>query len=147
MNIPKHARELAQTFEGFYSHPYLCPAGVPTIGYGTTRYPNGKNVSLADLPITREQAMELMEWELSICLKAVIKYCPVLLVQDEVMLGAIVDFVYNLGAGRLQQSTLRRKINAQDWSAVPTELNKWVFGGGRKLKGLVLRRAAEAAFF
>ena len=70
-----------------------------------------------------------------------------LLVVGEDRLGAIVDFVFNLGAGRLQASTLRRKINAMDWDAVPIELNKWVYGGGKKLKGLVLRRQMEAQFF
>jgi lysozyme len=61
--------------------------------------------------------------------------------------GAIMDFVYNLGVGRLQASTLRRKINVQDWRGAAKELRKWVYGGGRKLPGLVLRREAESIFF
>ena len=58
--------------------------------------------------------------------------------------AAIIDFVYNLGAGQLKGSNLRRRVNAQDWEEVPFELRKWVRGGGRVLRGLVLRREAEA---
>ncbi len=128
-------------------YPYLCPAGVPTLGAGSTRYPNGTKVKLTDPPITKERAYEIMEWELRLSLASTLKYCPILLTTPETWLGAVVDFTYNLGPGRLQQSTLRRKINAQEWDAVPGELNKWVFASGRKLRGLVLRRQAEAAFF
>lgn len=60
-------------------------------------------------------------------------------------LCAIADFAYNLGLGRLKASTLRRKINDEDWEGAKAELAKWVRGGGRVLPGLVLRRAAEAA--
>ncbi len=147
MNIPKNAVDLATAFEGYYPTPYLCPAGVPTIGNGSTIYPNGVKVKLTDPPITEEIAYEIMEWELSKAMAATIKYCPILLTTSETWLGAIIDFVYNLGAGRLQASTLRREINSESWESVPDELNKWVFAGGRKLKGLVLRRAAEASFF
>lgn len=147
MLIPKNTIDLVKTFEGFYSKPYLCPANVPTIGYGSTAYPDGKKVSLKDASITKEQAVDFMTTELSISMMRTIKLCPILLTIDESKLGAIVDFVYNLGAGRLQQSTLRRKINAQQWDDVPKELNKWVYGSGRKLPGLILRRIAEGKFF
>ena len=60
-------------------------------------------------------------------------------------LNAIVDFAYNLGVGRLQTSTLRRKINAQDWQGAKEQLMLWVRGGGRVLPGLVARRKAEVA--
>lgn len=147
MTVPKNAIDLAQFFEGFEPLPYLCPARVPSIGFGSTVYPNGKKVTLQDKPVTRAQATSMMVWELEHSMAATLRLCPVLLSVREEWLGAIVDFTYNLGSGRLQQSTLRRKINARDWKAVPAELNKWVFGGGVKLPGLVLRRKAEAAFF
>jgi lysozyme len=66
---------------------------------------------------------------------------------DAGKLGAIADFCFNLGIGRLQTSTLRRRINQQDWPAAASELQRWVYAGGRKLRGLVLRREAEAAYF
>ena len=61
--------------------------------------------------------------------------------------GAIVSFVFNLGAGSLQRSTLRRKVNRREHEAVPAEFRRWVWAGGRKLKGLMRRREAEAALF
>jgi lysozyme len=66
-------------------------------------------------------------------------------VADANRLAALIDFTYNLGAGHLRSSTLRRKVNAKDWAAMPAELRKWVRGGGRVLPGLVARRNAEAA--
>jgi len=60
-------------------------------------------------------------------------------------LAAIVDFTFNLGAGRLQTSTLRPRVNQRDWAAVARELQRWVYGGGKVLPGLVVRRQAEAA--
>jgi lysozyme len=59
--------------------------------------------------------------------------------------NAIVDFTYNLGVGRLQTSTLRRKINAQDWDGAKEQLMLWTRGGGKVLPGLVRRREAEVA--
>jgi lysozyme len=67
------------------------------------------------------------------------------LLTDERKCNAIVDFVYNLGLGRLQTSTLKRKINQQDWDAAQEQLMLWTKGGGRVLPGLVKRRAAESA--
>lgn len=76
-------------------------------------------------------------------LPAVLRLCPA--VDSPSRLGALVDFAYNAGTGALKASTLRRKVNAGEWGAVPTELRKWVKGGGRVLRGLVIRREAEAA--
>ena len=61
-------------------------------------------------------------------------------------LAAIVDFTFNLGAGRLQTSTLRRRINQRDWPTAASELRRWVYGGGKVLPGLVTRREAEVAW-
>ena len=147
MKIPNNTLELVMSFEGFYATPYLCPANIPTIGYGSIRYPDGKRVSLKDPPITQKTAILYMEEELQRNLVETVRICPILLTAPEKWLGAIVDFVYNLGAGNLQTSTLRRKINAEEWGSVPYELNRWVHGGGKRLRGLVLRRQAEGAYF
>lgn len=141
------AIDLCKHFEGFCAKPYLCPAGVPTIGYGSTYYETGQRVSLSDSPITKESAEMLLRNELrKTYLPGVLRLCPVLATHNE-KLNAIVDFAFNLGVGRLQSSTLRRKINAQDWQGAKTELQKWVRGGGRVLPGLVLRRKAESIYF
>jgi lysozyme len=134
---------LARRFEGCYLRPYLCPAGVPTIGYGATYYEDGSRVTLADPPITIERAESLLLWMIRTkYLPAVIRLCPG--IDDPHRLAAIIDFTFNLGAGSLQVSTLRRRINAGQWDDVPDELRKWVKAGGRVLRGLVLRREAEA---
>ncbi|MGK0674516.1 MAG: lysozyme, partial [Halothiobacillaceae bacterium] len=77
---------------------------------------------------------------------ATLRYCPVLATEPEGRLAAIVDFTFNLGAGRLQTSTLRRRVNQRDWMAAATELRRWVYGGGKVLPGLVTRREAEVAW-
>ncbi|MDW3682923.1 lysozyme [Cupriavidus sp. CV2] len=137
------AAALARRFEGLYLCPYLCPAGVPTIGYGATRYLDGRAVTLNDPPITREVAEAmLLEQVRTIYLPAVLKLCPG--VDTPERLAALIDFAFNLGAGNLRASTLRKRVNAGRWSDVPAEFRKWVRGGGRVLRGLVLRREAEA---
>jgi lysozyme len=145
MSAIQVARDLCLVFEGMYLKPYLCPAAVPTIGVGSTFYESGVRVSLKDPPITRERAMALLEWELEHCLPRVLRLCPGLPAWGEQATGAILDFAFNCGTGALQNSTLRRRINADDDDGARTELMKWVRGGGKVLPGLVRRRAAECS--
>lgn len=135
---------LIRRFEGLRLTPYLCSAGVPTIGYGATFYEDGTKVALTDPAITRERAEALLLWHVrTVFLPQVVRLCPGINSPDR--LAAIIDFTFNLGAGALKGSNLRRRINAQDWDAVPDELRKWIRGGGKVLRGLVIRREAEAA--
>ncbi len=144
--VPQAAIELAKRFEGFEKHvkrgteiaaiPYVCPAGFWTIGYG--------HLCAQDHPpITRDEAEAYLAQDLAKALSATLRYCPVLATEPEGRLSAIVDFTFNLGAGRLQTSTLRRRVNQQDWSSAARELRRWVYGGGKLLPGLVTRREAE----
>lgn len=143
--VPQVAIDLAKRFEGFHrvprydpgrAHPYICPAGYWTIGYGRLCDP--------DHPaITEAKAQAYLTQDLIIAMKATLRFCPVLALESESRLAAIVDFTFNLGAGRLQTSTLRRRVNQRDWDAVSHELRRWVYGGGRVLPGLVARREAE----
>jgi lysozyme len=140
------AAALCRRFEGLFLAPYLCPAGVPTIGYGSTRYPSGRRVALSDARITREQAAALMMHEMrAVCLPAVRRICPG--ADTPGRMAALLDFCYNLGAGNLAASTLRRRVNDGDWIAARRELMRWTKANGRDLRGLVLRRAAEAELF
>lgn len=134
---------LCRRFEGFYSKPYLCPAGIPTIGYGSTFYTSGKPVTLRDAPISKEIAEALLVNQIeNIYLPGTLKICPNLS-NSPTKLAAITDFSYNLGLSRLKSSTLKKKVLVEDWDAVCIELKKWVRGGGRILPGLVARREAE----
>jgi len=140
------AASLCKQFEGFCSRPYLCPAGVPTIGYGSTYYSDGRKVTLQDQPMDEPAASALLMYELQhTYLPGTLRNCPIL-ATDERRLNAVVDFCYNLGIGRLQTSTLKRKINAQDWEGAKEELKKWNKGGGKVLAGLDKRRKAECNF-
>jgi len=145
------AAELCRRFEGFRAEPYICPAGYPTQGYGTVNRPDGRKVSMDDPPITRATAELWLKAELlNTYAPGVRRQCPglyalALLEGDWRTFCAIVDFAYNLGVGRLQTSTLRRKLNAQDWAGAKEQLMRWTRGGGRVLPGLVKRRAAECA--
>lgn len=139
-----YAAELCRRFEGLSLKPYLCPAGVPTIGYGSTRYADGKRVSMSDKQISLRDADELLLTTLrQEYLPGVLSASPNLANYPEIC-AAIVDFAYNLGVSQYRYSTLRRRVEAEDWPSVVTELNKWVYGGGKKLDGLVKRRQAEA---
>ena len=95
--------------------------------------------------MTEVEAENYLAADLAVALSATLHHCPVLLNQPENRLAAIVYFTFNLGAGRLQTSTLRRRINQMDWAAAALELRKWVHGGGRVLPGLVARQQEEIA--
>jgi lysozyme len=137
------AAALCKQFEGFRGKPYLCPAGVPTIGFGSTYYIDGRKVALTDETISETIAETILLHELHhTYLPGVLRNCPVLLT-DEKKCNAIVDFAYNLGTGRLQTSTLKRKINSGSWEEAKEQLLLWTKGGGRVLPGLVKRRTAE----
>lgn len=138
------AMSLVVRFEGLHLRPYLDPVGIPTIGLGTTVYPNGRRVTLLDSAISEEEAIILAKWYLrSNCLPVILKVCPELDTPEK--LAAILDWSYNLGVSRLYASTMRRRINQKRWSDVRYEITRWVYARGRKLRGLELRRAAEAA--
>lgn len=143
--VPQAAVDLAKRFEGFHrvprvdaghAHPYICPAGYWTIGYGHLCSPTHP-------PITEAEAEVYLARDLQTALMATLRYCPVLATEPEGRLGAIVDFTFNLGAGRLQTSTLRRRINQRNWANAANELRRWIYGGGKVLPGLVARRESE----
>lgn len=146
IEVPKAAIELAKRFEGFERKvkrgieitavPYICPAGFWTIGYGHLCDPKHS-------PITEAEAEVYLARDLQSALAATLRYCPVLATEPESRLAAIVDFTFNLGAGRLQTSTLRRRVNQRDWGLAEHELKRWVYGSGGVLPGLISRRQAE----
>jgi len=131
---------LIRFFEGLRLKVYLCPAGVWTIGYGST----GPDITAKTKRVTAEWAEERMTADAARFVRQALKASPILANHPE-KLCAIADFCYNLGTTRYLASTLRRRVNAEQWDEASQELMKWVWGGGRKLPGLVRRRMAEQA--
>ena len=145
-NIPAAGAEKCQRkYEGLRLKPYLCPAGVPTIGWGSTIYPNGKAVTLRDAAITPKQASDILLATMTKYEDAVRRYVKVSINQNQ--FDALVDFAYNAGIGNLKTSTLLKKVNASDFVGAANEFGKWVHGGGVVLPGLVNRRHEEADLF
>jgi lysozyme len=139
------AAALCRPFEGLRLKPYICPAGYPTIGYGTVFKPDGTKVTMEHPPISKETAEEWLVHELRHnYLAGVLKASPSLLARPRA-LGAMTDFAYNLGVARYRASTLRKRVDAGDWEDAKEQLMLWVRGGGKVLPGLVKRRKAEAA--
>ena len=139
------AAALCRPFEGLRLQPYICPAGYPTIGYGTVWKPDGSKVTMEHPPISKETAEEWLVHELRHnYLAGVLKASPGLLARPRA-LGAMTDFAYNLGVARYRASTLRKRVDDGDWEDAKAQLMLWTRGGGRVLPGLVRRRAAEAA--
>lgn len=127
--------ELIKRFEGFSSKPYICPAGYWTIGYGV--------LCQRDHPeITQEEGEAILAKILPGYISHALRLSPGI---EGDRLTAISDFIFNLGPTRYSASTLRKRVNDGAWEAAKVEIRKWVYGGSRKLPGLVLRREAEAA--
>lgn len=118
--------------------PYVCPAGYWTIGYGVLCQKDRA-------PITLEEGELELAQLLPVYVGHAIRLSPGLATESDGRLTAISDFVFNLGPSRYAASTLRRMVNAREWGRAREEIRKWVWGGGRKLPGLILRRDADAA--
>lgn len=133
---------LIRRFEGFSATPYRCPANYWTIGYGHVLSPHMKPWMAV---ITPAEAERLLEGDARLAASAVKRLIEVPLTQTQ--FDALASFTFNLGAGALQRSRLRRVVNRGDHAQVPAELMRWVWGGGQRLPGLVARRSAEAALY
>jgi len=145
MRVTSKCVDLIKLSEGFSSKPYYCPAGIPTIGYGSTRDTDGKPITMSHPPITEQQAYNLCLATLKTYEDAVNRYVQVPINSNQ--FDALVDFAYNMGTGALKTSTLLKKLNKEDYVGASEEFGKWVYGGGKKLKGLVTRRQREKELF
>lgn len=132
--------DLIKEFEGFEPKPYKCPAGVWTIGYGST-----KGVTQNTQPMTEEQATKRLLEELGSYEVAVLDCVDVDLEQHQ--FDALVSFAYNLGSHSLRTSTLLRKLNAGDYLGASNEFLRWNKAKGQVLAGLTRRREAECRLF
>lgn len=142
--INKAGLNLIKQYEGLRTTAYLCPANVPTIGYGSTT-----GLTRADVgrkKITAAQAETLLRADLVRFEEAVAKLATIRLTDNQY--AALVSFAFNLGEGNLAKSTLLKRINAGASTAlIEQSWMQWVNAGGKCLQGLVNRRAAELALW
>ena len=138
--IGKAGLDLIKSFEGLKLASYICPAGILTIGYGST----GHHVTPGKV-ITEAQAEQLLKDDLDRFEAAVTRLVTVPLTQNQY--DALVSFAFNVGISALERSTLLKRVNAKLFDQARAEFGKWNRGGGRVLAGLTRRRAAEAALF
>jgi lysozyme len=144
--MQKNLIEHIKKYEGFSNRPYLCPANVPTIGYGSTYYSNGVKVTLNDAPMSEQQATELLTKEVNVFRKRVISLLKRTLNDNEI--NALTSFAYNVGLGDLKGSTLLKKVNMNaPIEEICKEFMKWINVNGKPSRGLILRRKAELLMY
>ena len=146
MKLNTQGYRLICMFEGFSAKPYLCSAKVPTIGYGNCYYLNGKKVTLLDKPITELEAFEMFK---AIADKFADKVSKLVTTPvDQNQFNALVSLTYNIGPANFEKSTLLRKVNFNhNDPSIRAEFLKWNKAGGQVLKGLTIRRKAEADIY
>jgi GH24 family phage-related lysozyme (muramidase) len=141
MKISDKGLSLIKRFEGLYLQQYKCPAGYWTIGYGHL-IARGEQIPLV---VTEADADAWLQKDVGDAERAVGRLVRVAINQNQ--FDALVSFTFNLGAGALQRSTLRAKLNRGEYDDAASEFSRWTLAGGRRLPGLVKRRAAEKLMF
>lgn len=146
MKLNNDGYNLITKHEGLSLKPYLCPAKVPTIGYGNTYYQDGKKVTLLDNPITKEQAFEMFKEIADRFAKAVSQSVTADINQNQ--FNALVSFAYNVGVANLKKSTLLKLVNANPNNPqIKNEFLKWTKANGVLLNGLLKRRNDESSVY
>jgi lysozyme len=146
--LSRQGADFIARFEGCVLHLYNDPAQNATIGVGHLVHAGpirGDEPAELRNGITRDAALALLQQDAADAAAAVARQIKVPLEQHQ--LDALISFVFNVGEGSLQASTLRRRLNAREYTAVPAELDRWVFASGKRLPGLVRRRKAEGLLF
>ena len=144
MNISKSGIELIKRFEGLRLKAYQDSVGVWTIGYGWTLPVDGKKVG-PGMQIDQPTADRLLKCGVVQYEQGVNQLVKVKITQGQ--FDALVSFAYNLGLRSLSTSTLLQKLNAGDKQGAADQFGRWVNAGGKRLDGLVARRAAEREMF
>ena len=145
MKISPKGLELIKEFEGFSANAYLCPAKIPTIGYGNTFYADGRKVKLGE-QISKTDALELLEKVVNKDFAD--KIFPAIKVPvAQNQFDAMCSLAYNIGVGNFLKSTLLKKVNAGDFVGASEEFLRWNKAGGKELLGLTKRRKREFDLF
>ncbi len=134
--------EFIKQFEGYSDMPYRCSAGYWTIGWGHAIKSTDPGFAT---PISKEEAIILLHNDLLVTERSVCRLITVPL--EDYHYDSLVSWTFNLGGARLQASTLRSVINRGEYNEAPAQIRRWVYAGGKRLKGLVRRREAEAIIF
>ena len=138
----KIAAEVIKEFEGYSSKPYLCPSGIPTIGYGNTMHLNGERVTMDDPEIDKKEAEKMLLDTVKFVEKEVKNVVDHKLKPHQ--MAALISFTYNVGIGAFSNSTLLSWIDSNpNYNRIPEQFRRWNRGGGKVLKGLIRRREAE----
>lgn len=147
---PEAAYRLIKKYEGFSYEPYLCPAGVWTIGYGTTKYPDGRDVSSNDSPIVdAQEAEKYLKYEVNKNIIPTLQNSvPYWFAMNQNQQAALISFAYNLGAGFMKAksgfNTIQKRLNNKEWSSMRDAFMLYVKAEGKVAQGLVYRRTEEA---
>ena len=145
MVISKKGLELIKEFEGLRLKAYLDSAGVPTIGFGTIRYPDGTKVKMGDV-CTEKQADEWLLYEVTEKTRSINTLVKMSINQNQ--FDALCSFAYNVGTGALGKSTLLKRVNINPFDQlIRSEFLKWNRAGGAVVKGLTIRRTKEASLY
>jgi lysozyme len=144
--ITRDTLEFIAQFEGFSSRVYKDPVGIPTIGYGTTRYPNGTKVSLGDPQISKDTALSYMEHHIRTQFLTWVEVNVPGLNANQ--LTAIISLIYNIGLANFKSSSvylfIKRKVGCAE---IERAFKMWNRSKGKVLAGLTRRRNAEANLF
>ncbi|MCK4089649.1 lysozyme [Acinetobacter radioresistens] len=144
MHVSPSGVDLICNFEGLELEAYDDGVGVWTIGFGTTKYPNGIRVKKGDT-CTLDQAKSYMQHDLKVFERAVRESVLVPLNQNQ--FDALVSLAYNIGTNAFKKSTLVKRLNEGNYQSAANQFDVWVNAGGKRMEGLVKRRAREKALF
>lgn len=149
MQLSEKGIEMIKKFEGFSSKPYWDVAGVPTIGYGTTYYPNGHKVTMSDTPLTEQEAhdikLKITNRDFVPKVRELIAASPVPITQE--MFDALVSLAYNIGVSAFARSSVLRHLKNGDKQAAADAILMWNKADGREIAGLTRRRKSERELF
>jgi GH24 family phage-related lysozyme (muramidase) len=165
MKISKEGEHLMHFFEGYRNKPYRCSAAIWTVGWGHAMYADQLNLPnvrkegytgliRSDYQLkgednrvwSKEELVDLFKVDINSFERGVLRLSPNL-VSHQSKFDAVVSFAYNAGLGNYQRSTIRMKVNREDWTGASEAFMSWTKAGGKEVAGLVKRRKAEVALF
>ena len=165
MKVSKAGEDLMHFFEGYRNKPYRCSAAIWTVGWGHAMYgdqlalPNVRKEGYTGLirsdyqlkegdarVWSKDELVELFKVDINTFERGVLRLSPNL-ASHQSKFDSVVSFAYNAGLGNYQRSTIRIKVNREDWTGASEAFMSWTKAGGKEVAGLVKRRKAEVVLF